>query len=240
MNEIMNGVVLGMGRLDTEFQDGHQDSDPRGTARGGAPRSGAPSPEDRPSHQAHQANNSLETEKFVYSQQEGDVMQKDPTAIPENIDQGYYGTLAHAPGQEMDEEGWISSLPRTPDQEILQMGTFLEPQILGTIEEEPASNDTGDEATVGRVASMSVVAAIAANGQLDVFLFSHCIDLVYSCDAIQYAGCICSGGTAGWLGPCLLGPTGGLVCYRCISKGGASGDGDKLSGASSSSGNYQH
>jgi len=167
MNEIMNGVVLGMGRLDTEFQDGvngHQDLDQRVNAREETPRSGAPSPEDMAAAQRDQVGHSPETERFLYPPQDDEMMDHTPAVPAEDSDQGFYGTLVRMPGQTIDEDGWISSLPRTPDEEIIQMGTSLEPQLLGTIEEEPATNDTGDEATVGRVASMSVVAAIAANG----------------------------------------------------------------------------
>jgi hypothetical protein len=167
MNEIMNGVVLGMGRLDTEFQDGangNQDSDQRVFNREETPRSGAPSPEDMAAVQGDHAGHSLDSERFVYFPREDEMMDLAPAVAPEDTDQGFHGTSVRMPGQTMDDDGWISSLPGTPDEEIMRLGTSLEPQILGTIEEEPATNDTGDEATVGRVASMSVVAAIAANG----------------------------------------------------------------------------
>ena len=169
MNEIMNGVVLGMGRLDTEFQEGgsalHDAEQAIGGAYDDAPRSGAPSPEDMSAaFDDRTGHPSADAEQFIYSPQVDEVMDA-PVAAPAASDKGFYGTFVRMPGQSVDDDGWISSMPRTPDEELAQLGSSIQPlQELGTIEEEPAANDTGDEATVGRVASMSVVAAIAANG----------------------------------------------------------------------------
>lgn len=169
MNEIMNGVVLGMGRLDSEFQEGGavQDADAAYGNREG-PRSGAPSPEDMAAafdNKAEQSSSSS-PEQFIYSPQANENTSQPFRPKLKADDQGFDGDFGYTPHQNGDDDGWISSMPQTPDEQLAQLGSTLESQELGTIEEEPAANDTGDEATVGRVASMSVVAAIAANATM--------------------------------------------------------------------------
>lgn len=165
MNEIMNGVVLGMGRLDTEFQENNSGNQEYDQADQGGPRSGAPSPEDMSAAPGDKDSQyPSDPDQFIYSPQGGEAMVDAPVSMSETNEQGYYGVFGRASRQSVDDDGWVSSMAQTPEEEIVQLGSSVQPQELGTIEEEPAANDTGDEATVGRVASMSVVAAIAANG----------------------------------------------------------------------------
>ena len=156
ISEIMNGVVLGMGRLDSEFQDAEQIARQEAafSAQRDGQRSGAPSPEE------HQPQGDS---PFLF----------DPSPIPGAGPQpvgsnGYFDRASR--GTQVDSDGWVTAPPITPDEELHQLGSlanesnFSGENMLDSIPEEPAANDPSEEATVGRVASMSVVAAIAANG----------------------------------------------------------------------------
>ncbi|KAG8836042.1 hypothetical protein FRC17_010506 [Serendipita sp. 399] len=163
INEIMNGVVLGMGRLDSEFQDG---SDPINqqelpSEQLGTQRSSAPSPEER----AHVGIGSRQPRGE-------DETSPQPTGLGLH---DYFDS--HSPRRITttadDDDGWITAPPQTPEEELEALSSIVNAPTprsligdLDPIQEEPASNDTSEEATVGRVASMSVVAAIAANATM--------------------------------------------------------------------------
>ncbi|KAG8865986.1 hypothetical protein FRC20_009208 [Serendipita sp. 405] len=164
INEIMNGVVLGMGRLDSEFQDGgdpinHQELP---ADQMDAQRSGAPSPEER-------------TRIGTRNTQQRSI---DEERSPQPIGLGLSDYFSGQPsgrtstGTE-DDDGWITAPPQTPEEELEALSSIVNAptprSMIGDLDpilEEPVSNDTSEEATVGRVASMSVVAAIAANAAM--------------------------------------------------------------------------
>ncbi|CCA68164.1 hypothetical protein PIIN_02030 [Serendipita indica DSM 11827] len=161
ISEIMNGVVLGMGRLDSEFQEAEQIArqEMALAAQRDGQRSGAPSPEDRQPHG---------DSPFLF----------EPSPIPDanplpTGSQGYFDRSTR--GTQIDSDGWVTAPPITPDEELHQLGSLAESSFSGenmldSIPEEPAANDTSEEATVGRVASMSVVAAIAANATMPLHM----------------------------------------------------------------------
>jgi serine/threonine-protein phosphatase 4 regulatory subunit 1 len=174
MNEIMNGVVLGMGRLDSEFQEGDQSISQATTderlAQQALQRSGAPSPEDLSRGQYYSSD-----EAFVYQPisrrdslediQEDDESQDDDEPVPQLLPTTDWRKTS------VDEEGWVTAAPTATNIDYdADPFARAEPQY-GEQNPGPTSNeedsppqDTSEEATVGRVASMSVVAAIAANG----------------------------------------------------------------------------
>lgn len=189
INEIMNGVVLGMARLDVEFQEGdetHGFQDPfqDQAAEENTNRSGAPSPEDRgDDSQENQRlptvyeESGLELHRVASRREHfDDVRIVEPTdATAHHLD--YFHTGAPREPQ-IDADGWVTAPPISPSEAaalsappMQQTDTPADSSVNGgsvdmdQMEGDPGTYDTGEEATVGRVASMSVVATIAANGQ---------------------------------------------------------------------------
>jgi serine/threonine-protein phosphatase 4 regulatory subunit 1 len=194
IKEIMNGVVLGMGRLDSEFQEGGeipiaQSNTDEGPSPGQeyrreeTPVRGGPTPPDD-EHTATPPDGSILLYRTPSRREVPDRLAMAP------VEGGLHDpAVAAAPfldyfdspitrERHIDADGWVTAPPQEDAEEMnaafQSQGTphtvlneRLNAQELATIdEEEPVNNDTGEEATVGRVASMSVVAAIAANGKL--------------------------------------------------------------------------
>lgn len=186
INEIMNGVVLGMGRLDSEFQEGGEIPVAQSTDEGPSPgreyrrqetpvRDDPTPPEDEHTTTPPDGSNLLyrTPSRHAATPMEGGLHDPAVAAAP-FLD---YFDSPIARERHIDADGWVTAPPEEEAQEMnaafQSQGTphtvlneRLNAQELATIdEEEPVNNDTGEEATVGRVASMSVVAAIAANGK---------------------------------------------------------------------------
>lgn len=186
INEIMNGVVLGMARLDMEYQEAeenHSFQDPsQEQAEESGQRSGAPSPEDRgDQYQEDQGLPTVYEEPSldlyrVASRREhfDDVRIVEPTdATAHHLD--YFHTGAPREPQ-IDADGWVNAPPISPSEAAVLPAPHMQQMDAPTdsnggsidmdpVEGDPGTYDTGEEATVGRVASMSVVATIAANGR---------------------------------------------------------------------------
>lgn len=205
INEIMNGVVLGMGRLDQEYPESgepiiiHTTDDssaspspsPGQEYRRGMvevpPRSGPTPPEEEPtvtppdgSILLYRAPSRLDASNQQATTQETAVTHDPAVATAPFLD---YFDSPVTRERLIDPEGWVTGPPEDETTDMTTafqthgnphttLGERIGTQELATIEEEePANADTGEEATVGRVASMSVVAAIAANGKLFSFSF---------------------------------------------------------------------
>jgi len=196
INEIMNGVVLGMGRLDSEFQEGGEIPVVHSADEGPSPGP-SPGPEYRRHETPVRDNPTPPEEEHTATPPDGSILlYRTPSRreapdrhAPAPIEAGLRDpAVAAAPfldyfdspiarERHIDADGWVTAPPQEDAEEMnaafQSQGTphtilneRLNVQELATIdEEEPVNNDTGEEATVGRVASMSVVAAIAANGK---------------------------------------------------------------------------
>ncbi|PVG03265.1 ARM repeat-containing protein [Serendipita vermifera] len=176
MNEIMNGVVLGMGRLDSEFQEGDQSMSQATTdehmAQQALQRSGAPSPEDRPG-QYYKTSDESFTYQPISRRDSLEDIQEDDESQAEDEPVPQLQPAADWRQNSIDEDGWVTAAPTsTTGNYDADPFARVEPKYgeenpdPTSNEGEPAPQDTSEEATVGRVASMSVVAAIAANATM--------------------------------------------------------------------------
>jgi len=205
-NEIIYGVVLGMARLDAEFPEveqtqGEQPATEHEVAAHAARSTGAPSPDsDRGLYQVDS------DDPFGFQSLRSppryalDAMDEDlDMGLGEN---GRGNSNGSSPAPELqsqqrimhiDSEGWVtmglpvSSSPAIPEDALSMQVATPTPATHASASSgewglptesdgDPMLDDASGEATVGRVASMSLVAALAANGTWLLFLRRHHTD----------------------------------------------------------------
>jgi len=193
-NEIIYGVVLGMARLDAEFPEAEQTLDGQPAAEHEvatdvARSTGAPSPDsDRSLYQVD------DDDPFGFQSLRGpprytlDTKGEVPVTGLGGQDRG--NSHSSSPALKLraqqrimyvDSEGWVtmapamSSSPAIPEDTLAMQSATPAPQTNASASSgewalpiksdgDPILDDANGEVTVGRVASMSLVAALAANG----------------------------------------------------------------------------
>jgi hypothetical protein len=192
-NEIIYGVVLGMARLDAEFPEVEQTPGEQTATEHEAParaaRSSAPSPDsDRGLYQV-ESNDPFGFQP-LRSPPRHALDTEDAAPVMELGGRGRDNTHSGSPAPELqpqqqmmhvDSEGWItmgppmSPSPAIPEDALSMHAATPTPVTNASASSgewalptesdgDPMLDDASGEATVGRVASMSLVAALAANG----------------------------------------------------------------------------
>lgn len=205
-NEIIYGVVLGMARLDAEFPDVEQTpgeqpaTEHEATARA-ARSTGAPSPDSDCGLYQVEGDDPFGFQSLRSPPRYAlDTMDEDLDMGLRGTGRGNsHGGLLTPESQSqhrimhVDSEGWVtmgppaSSSPAIPEDALSMQAATPTPATHASASSgewglptesdgDPMLDDASGEATVGRVASMSLVAALAANGAWLLLLRRHYTD----------------------------------------------------------------
>lgn len=192
-NEIIYGVVLGMARLDAEFPEGEQTPGDQPATEHEVPAhaarsTGAPSPDsDRGLYM--EGDDPFGFQSLRSPPRHGSDIENEVPGMALG-GRGHGNSHSSSPAPELrspprtmhvDSEGWVtmgppmSPSPSIPEDALSMQATTPTPTTNASAssgewalptesEGDPMLDDASGEATLGRVASMSLVAALAANG----------------------------------------------------------------------------